>query len=75
MYKKLLLLTIVDGLILSGCNDMDCCIPSVIEADPGEIILGGAENATKTLDLTCPISWQITGTVPGWLSQAQVRQK
>ncbi|MCL2727796.1 MAG: InlB B-repeat-containing protein [Bacteroidales bacterium] len=67
MYKKLFLLTTVAGLMLIGCNEVDCCISSVIEADPSEIVLGGLEDATETLNLTCPISWQITGTIPEWL--------
>ena len=57
MYKKLFLLTTVTGLMLWGCDDVDCCIPSIIEADQSEIVLGGLENATQTLNLTCPISW------------------
>ncbi|MCL2727799.1 MAG: hypothetical protein FWD56_05395, partial [Bacteroidales bacterium] len=67
MYKRLFLSATVAGLTLWGCNDVDCCVSSVIEADPDEIVLGGAENATETLDLTCAISWQIAGTIPGWL--------
>ena len=68
MYKKTLLLTILAGLMLTGCKSFDCCMPSTISVTPPVIELTNVGDS-DAFTVICPISWTITGMIPActWL--------
>ena len=63
--KKLVLLTTLFGLFLSGCVDADCCF-SVISSDPTEVILAG-EGGQESLFVTSTMGWKVLKSPP-WVT-------
>ncbi|MCL2501886.1 MAG: hypothetical protein FWE99_02000, partial [Bacteroidales bacterium] len=67
MLKKILYLAIFAGLTAVGCKDYDC-MPGVIKVNMTDqtIVLTNV-NDFNEFDISCPMSWAVTGTVPSWL--------
>ncbi|MCL1974242.1 MAG: putative Ig domain-containing protein [Bacteroidetes bacterium] len=58
MFKKITVFFAFAGLMLHGCKDFDCCMPSVLSADVEGLILDGSGD-TQTFFLYSPMSWKL----------------
>lgn len=57
------------GLALTACTTYDCCDQSVIKAVPDALTFEWNETgAPRSINLTCPVPWQLEGATPSWLS-------
>jgi len=70
MIKKTLLLTTLAGLMLTGCKNFDCCMPTVIKVTPSEITLTNA-GETDVFTVDCSMAWTVTG-MESWLDVVPV---
>ncbi|MCL1974479.1 MAG: hypothetical protein FWG54_06670 [Bacteroidetes bacterium] len=67
MIKKLLLPTILAGVMITGCSGTDCCMPSIISVSPSSLTLSGAQDS-KNVTISCPVNWTLYDVVPAWLA-------
>jgi len=67
MIKKTLILTTLAGLMLTGCDDFECCFPSFIQLDRYNITLEPATSNTEDVVLTSSHPWEVTDK-PDWIT-------
>jgi len=66
MFKKTIFLMTLAGVMLTGCKDFDCCMPSVIKVTPPTIELTNIGDS-DLFDVTSSLTWVVTGMEP-WMS-------
>jgi len=68
MYKKTLFLSILAGLMLTGCTAFDCCMPKVIQVDENTVTVGGLTDdvSTPVIYVDCPMSWTVLDVPAGF---------
>ncbi|MCL2501511.1 MAG: Ig-like domain-containing protein [Bacteroidales bacterium] len=57
---------LLSSLYLTGCEDVDCCMPGVISASPSTVTLVGVNNVATTI-INCNMPWNMTTDLPPWL--------
>ena len=69
MLKKLTLLTVFAGLMVSGCKDFDCCMSGALSADVADLTFDGA-GGIENFNITSSMNWELleTGDIPVWLT-------
>lgn len=56
------------GLMLTGCKDFDCCMPTVIKVDPTAVMLELSVNGnTEVVDVTSDLAWKVVDK-PDWIT-------
>ena len=67
MIKKTLILTTLAVLMLTGCDDFECCFPSFIQLNRYNITLEPATSNTADVVLTSSHPWEVTDK-PDWIT-------
>ena len=66
IFRPYVFAILLSSLILTGCKDIDCCMPGAITAYPPTITIMGTDNE-EVIAIICNMSWNMITELPPWL--------